>query len=234
MFMGEGDLHADKYTSLGYFTAFAPFLNHTFSDTYENCIYDIRLYPSEELEAEYRTFKPFLYMIIVILVFLATAMAFFAYDVMVERRQTKVMDTAKRTTAIVTSLFPKNVRDRIMDDVRQQVEAASKQGHGFPGFRGSNKLQLKSFLDEAECDSNETTNFDTKPIADLFPEVTVMFADIVGFTAWSSVREPGKQVMTNCTSIPVVAGSQLSHTFDLLVWPSSSSLHAPRDSFCRD
>ena len=29
-----------------------------------------------------------------------------------------------------------------------------------------------------------------KPIADLFPETTVMFGDIAGFTAWSSMREP--------------------------------------------
>jgi hypothetical protein len=34
-----------------------------------------------------------------------------------------------------------------------------------------------------------------KPFADLFPNVTVMFADISGFTAWSSVREPA-QVFT--------------------------------------
>lgn len=32
--------------------------------------------------------------------------------------------------------------------------------------------------------------FADEPIADLFPECTVMFADISGFTAWSSVREP--------------------------------------------
>ena len=31
-----------------------------------------------------------------------------------------------------------------------------------------------------------------EPIADLFPECTVMFADISGFTAWSSVREPAQ------------------------------------------
>ena len=34
-----------------------------------------------------------------------------------------------------------------------------------------------------------------RPIADLFPETTIMFADIAGFTAWSSVREPS-QVFT--------------------------------------
>jgi class 3 adenylate cyclase len=32
--------------------------------------------------------------------------------------------------------------------------------------------------------------YQTKPIADYFPHTTVMFADISGFTAWSSTREP--------------------------------------------
>jgi class 3 adenylate cyclase len=30
----------------------------------------------------------------------------------------------------------------------------------------------------------------SSPIADLFPEMTMLFSDIAGFTAWSSVREP--------------------------------------------
>lgn len=40
----------------------------------------------------------------------------------------------------------------------------------------------------------------SKPIADLFPEASVLFADIAGFTAWSSVREPS-QVFTLLESI---------------------------------
>ena len=32
----------------------------------------------------------------------------------------------------------------------------------------------------------------SKPIADLFPHTTVLFADISGFTAWSSSREPSQ------------------------------------------
>jgi class 3 adenylate cyclase len=40
----------------------------------------------------------------------------------------------------------------------------------------------------------ESSNKD-HPIADLFLECTVMFADIAGFTAWSSSRDPA-QVIT--------------------------------------
>jgi class 3 adenylate cyclase len=35
-----------------------------------------------------------------------------------------------------------------------------------------------------------STPVEQKPIADLFPACTVLFADIAGFTAWSSERDP--------------------------------------------
>jgi len=69
------------------------------------------------------------------------------------------------------------------------------------------KAKLKSFLYETGVSnaggemekknvdngiSNKLTlnNNATQPIADFFPHTTVMFADISGFTAWSSEREP--------------------------------------------
>jgi class 3 adenylate cyclase len=52
----------------------------------------------------------------------------------------------------------------------------------------TNNQKLRFFL-------NGSTEFQThtdQPIADLFPHCTVMFADIAGFTAWSSTREPAQ------------------------------------------
>jgi class 3 adenylate cyclase len=120
-------------------------------------------------------------------VFITTGMVFFVYVQYVHRRQNKVMATALRTNAIVSSLFPSNVRDRILKEAEEQVEREMKNTSPFVAA----KHRLKSFLEDEPEDSRENADvFSTKPIADLFPETTLMIADMVGFTAWSSVREP--------------------------------------------
>ena len=45
------------------------------------------------------------------------------------------------------------------------------------------------------ADGNGDGMGELQPIADLFPFTTVLFADIVGFTAWSSTREPAQVFM---------------------------------------
>jgi class 3 adenylate cyclase len=52
---------------------------------------------------------------------------------------------------------------------------------------------LKTFLNDAVSTASATSTRDlhsTAPIADLFPNTTILFADIAGFTAWCSEREP--------------------------------------------
>ena len=100
------------------------------------------------------------------------AAVFYIYDLLVQQRNEKIVVTAARSNAIVSSMFPDAIRDRLL----QQNEAKSKQGH------------LKSFLVNSEDEKNG--NQSSKPLADLFLETTVLFADICGFTAWSSVRDP--------------------------------------------
>jgi class 3 adenylate cyclase len=58
---------------------------------------------------------------------------------------------------------------------------------------------LDAFLvDNEDVNDNEIKSdgiFKSDPIAEFFTDTTIIFADIVGFTAWSSVREP-KQVFS--------------------------------------
>jgi class 3 adenylate cyclase len=79
------------------------------------------------------------------------------------------------------------------------VDQASSGKEKGMGRIETTKQRLKSFLGDGKAidpsPDAEQFNDGSSPIADLFRETTVLFADISGFTAWSSVREP-RQVFT--------------------------------------
>ena len=81
-----------------------------------------------------------------------------------------IMDNAKKQNAIVSSLFPKSIQKKLMEEVTADYKLQR-------GRLTTGKVGLKNYLSE-EDKVNEATN--TKPIADLFPETTIMFADIAG------------------------------------------------------
>jgi class 3 adenylate cyclase len=109
------------------------------------------------------------------MVFLLSLLLFYVYNVLVERRQRIVLNKAAHSTAIVSSLFPKQVRDRLLQED--------------DGPKATQKSRMKSFL-TGNQDHDSTHNNCESQIADLFPHCTVLFADIAGFTAWSSTRGP--------------------------------------------
>jgi class 3 adenylate cyclase len=149
----------------------------------QNCSYRMSFFPTRDYFATSKTKDPATYAIIVVTFFMFTFAAFLLYDYLVKRRNDMVVSTATRSNAIVSSLFPVEVRDRLMEDQRNRATGTRGKystGPNVPQSLGSSKAQQLLF---------------TKPIADLFPEVTVMFADICGFTSWASVREPS-QVFT--------------------------------------
>ena len=173
------------------------------------CITSMMVYPTTEMYNFFNTSIPLLVTVAIVLIFLFTAAMFFVYDRLVERRQRIVMNTAVKSSQIVSSLFPKQIRDRLFAD-----EGIDAPVHG-------TKTKLKSFL-SGSGDHHDTDGhcIGAKPIADLCKltrprrfyrglkfcsccsrvclcdwtvlETTVLFADIVGFTAWSSVREPSQ------------------------------------------
>ena len=144
----------------------------------------LQVYATNELKNDYKNSLPFIFAMIVASSFSFMAATFFIYDLLVRRRNRVVSSAAAASDAIVTSMFPSNIRDRLY------AEAAN----GRLSELSTTKKDLSSFLQSGGTESqvDEKGRFKTKPIADLFPETTIMFADLAGFTAWSSTREPSQ------------------------------------------
>jgi hypothetical protein len=194
-YLGPGDLHDSNFDGM---RRSAPLYNlrELFSNSgvytgiplgEDYCVHTLHVYPSTEMRNEFITHGPIIYTVSAVAFFVLTLLAFLIYDWKVERRQKKVMATAVQTSKIVSSLFPSNVRDRLF-----QGRETGEHGLPFVGLEPQ-KRRLKSFLSSGSDKNAEAREVDVdRPIADLFPNCTVMFADISGFTAWSSVREPAQ------------------------------------------
>lgn len=91
------------------------------------CPFHVRIYPSEAKRDAHTSSDPILFAGVAALIFLFTSAAFVLYDFWVERRQRLVLKTAERSTAIVSSLFPATVRDRMYTEKEQATEAQRRR-----------------------------------------------------------------------------------------------------------
>jgi Adenylate and Guanylate cyclase catalytic domain len=124
------------------------------------------------------TSTPMYVTVAVVSVLSSTVIMFLVFNRLVEKRQQIILKKATDSTAIVSSLFPKQVRDRLLTSTESSDTSNNRLRFG------SN--QVKTYLSNDQNNEGMLNN----PIADLFPNCTVMFADIAGFTAWSSTRDP--------------------------------------------
>jgi class 3 adenylate cyclase len=180
IFLGIYDKHETRYDDLVVTRGFRDLIglsNHdtTYSgiplDT-EYCPYTVHIYPSSEMETLYTTNKALVFTIVTVFSFLVLGLVFALYDFKVERRQKRVLSSAIRSSEIVSSLFPSSVQDQLYH-TQETVQINPLSTH-----QGENKTK--------------STMVAASPIAKLYPETTVMFADIKGFTAWTGPREPAQ------------------------------------------
>ena len=168
VYMGEGNLHDTRVDDDPLVDRFE-FSPETASGDVEGkfdfCHYYANVYPSQEWREQFSTDKPYTYAAAVLCCFTITAFCFLLYDFLVQQRQAKVMKSAARTNKIVASLFPENVRDRLLEEADQ----------------GQRKDNAGDFLNNGKKDGSILTGeltseaiFGSKPIADLFPETTIM------------------------------------------------------------
>lgn len=205
-FLGEGDYHADKYDNMAY----SGTLQYTSGALNQFCVHRLQIYPTEDYEDKYITNEPMLYSLLIVSMFCVSALIFIIYDCYVTRRQQRTQRKAARTADLISSLFPASIQAQLFNTL-------SRKNVGGRLFQAGNSVQ------EVDADDSHRSlerkglvqNTSDLPIAELFPEATVCFADIagtynkkkktlwtsrlflkkkvfqtIGFTAWSSIREP--------------------------------------------
>ncbi|KAL7569517.1 hypothetical protein ACA910_013892 [Epithemia clementina (nom. ined.)] len=143
----------------------------------DTCPWTVRVFPSAKFEARYKSTNPIIFTVVAALIFIFTTTVLVFYDRYVERRQHIVMESAVRSDKIVSSLFPSNVRERLYHEEQKERNNTNRQ---------------RAFLSNQDSNNKTPDMEDVKspPIADLFPAATVLFADLAGFTSWSSTRDP--------------------------------------------
>lgn len=181
VFLGRGDWHDDQYhhleksTTIGGANDYADDSGKGTSFNDKGCRYSIRVYPSAEFEDKYRSKEPWIYTVILGTLFVFTSTVFLVYDLMVEKRQKIVMESALKSGTLVSSLFPKDVRDRLYEEQQKQ----------------QSKIHDKRATWEVQHHSEDSSE-NHMAIASLYKDTTIFFADISGFTAWASKRSPAQ------------------------------------------
>lgn len=196
--VGYGDLHETAYDRMERSTLFGQELMEPItSATYTGrpldgsfCPYTFRVYPSSEMEDHYVTNRPQIYTAAACLLILCTSLIFIVYDWLVERRQRIVESSAQQSDALVSSMFPSAVKEKLYQQHKSQgKDVRSGRRVSFKGVkkrRGT--IEQPTMPDVSEEFSD--ISVDDQIIADTYPDTTILFADIAGFTRWSNGRDP--------------------------------------------
>ena len=182
VYIGQGDLHDTKYDNLERFIDLVSFLQESAGPESRSFTaagvngqflnYTLRIYPADDFREIFVTGEAAWESAVVAMVFIVAICIFLVYDCCVQRRQRIVLERAVRATAVVSSLYPENIREHIINYDSNNPEKASKRGNAF----------LRSELKESAMVA--------QPLASKYANCTVIFADLSGFTKWSSTREP--------------------------------------------
>ena len=149
-YLGPEDLHDENFSAMELAVDFDVLQELEGTGAWE---YTIHAYPSEEFYETYTTSGPIYYTIVVVMVFFVTSMTFVIYDCFVRKKDVKVMDSAENTNAIVSSLFPAQVRDRLLKDANNRR------------VMKNNVKSSENMTNDFEAQKNQLLQ--SKPIADL-------------------------------------------------------------------
>lgn len=168
-FKGGGDLHQTKYNDDVWQSLLTELQDYAIQGrrysgvelSKDFCHYSIRLYPSDEMLDDYTSSDPVVFSITAVAIFLFTSIIFLVYDNLTRARQHRILQSALKNSAVVSSLFPHSFRDRVLgNNSERTVPDSTPQGRLQRFLR--NNFSVRS---ESEAGSG--------PIAEYFEEATV-------------------------------------------------------------
>jgi hypothetical protein len=189
-FIGYGDLHNNGFDSMEVIHEFGV------DPLVFGCPPTLSIYPTSTLEDQYSSRDPVLTTFLVGLMFGLSIFLFILYDKYVRRRQDKVEKDALQTEAIVSQLFPGRIRNLV---IKEDSNENDMHANG-----GINK-DVASTIAQADFFPEVTVMFaDVSILIFLYLLLFLLIKDVlsqpffksdslqqvVGFTAWSSLREP--------------------------------------------
>ncbi|CAB9507180.1 Receptor-type guanylate cyclase gcy [Seminavis robusta] len=182
-YIGEGDFHDPAYSDT---EAVIPFDDPNSDPVNGECHYSYHVYSSDPFHGNCMSSLPWTMALVMAATFSVMIISFVIYDWFNAKRNKKVVGHATNTNAIVASLFPHDVKNRLMEEQEEKKVQTKKAMDPLSNFLNNSERQSLSTISECPASCRKKAD----PIADLYPECTVYFADIAGFTAWSSSRQP--------------------------------------------
>jgi len=195
--IGFGDLHDTTPTLQPYARVVSATLGTTWTMT---------LYPTTELIASYHTSGPRDRCVAVVVVIVVCLILFYVHDMLARSRSEVLLRFARATSRLVDDAFPKQLRARV---VRQALDDLANEGshRGVgPSIGGAPQMSqgaaralvaIQRWVGLEAAQERAVARLSSRfaaasdlAVADTFPSVTVIFCDIVGFTAWSASVPP--------------------------------------------
>jgi class 3 adenylate cyclase len=175
---GKGDLHEDAFSSYAFtFPLCMP----------QNCdkttnIYTVSIYPTQKYAEIYYDALPWIATGTVVGLMLFTFLVIFTYAYFAYFQRMELREVVSNTSRVLAPLFPKRILSKLrllQKDERTRERASSLTICPFP----------MSVVPPLTDEDSEVIRI-IPNIADYYPNTTVLFADLEGFTKWSSQHTP--------------------------------------------
>ena len=145
-----------------------------------DCSHVLTFYPNGANKNEFTTLNALYFSVLSVLIFLFVFTVFLFYDTLVIKRQRAVVRHVDLLTGIVSNLFPSAIREQLYEDKEENNKFNARNSDGVvikAILKGDGDADLDELVEPSYSGEDDVTVgfHNTKPMADLFQETTVMY-----------------------------------------------------------